>query len=125
MRLRLDEAREMLVLTIPRRMSRRSALQWAERQSTWVDQQLRQLQPAEPLLPGAIIPFEGRDIRLHWDAKLPRSPAIVGDVLQCGGPKESFPARIERFLRRRARQQLSEATAETASKAGVTVRSVS
>lgn len=125
MRLRLDEARELLVLTIPKRMSRRTALQWAERQSTWVAAQLDRLQPGEPFLPGAAIPFEGRDIRLHWDQALPRSPAISGDVLQCGGPLEGFPARIGRFLRSAARQRLSQATEEAARKAGVAVQSVS
>ena len=125
MRLRLDEARELLLLTIPRRMSRRSALQWAERQSAWVVEQLRRVQPAEPFHPGAAIPFEGREIRLHWDEALPRTPRIAGDALQCGGPLESFAARIERFLRGEARRRLSQATAETALRAGVDVRSVS
>lgn len=125
MRLRLDEAREVLVLTMPRRMSRRAGLQWAERQSPWVAAQLDRLQPGEPFLPGAAIPFEGRDVRLHWDEVLPRSPAVSGDVLRCGGPQESFPARIERFLRTTARQRLSQITAEVAQKAGVTIRSVS
>ena len=125
MRLRLDEARETLVLTIPRRMGRRQALQWAEQQSRWVASQLERLRPAEPFHPGATIPFEGLDVRLNWDEELPRSPALAGDVLQCGGPVESFGARVERFLRSEARARLSLATAEMAQKAGVTVRSVS
>ncbi|HYC96301.1 MAG TPA: YgjP-like metallopeptidase domain-containing protein, partial [Sphingomicrobium sp.] len=90
MRLRLDEARELLVLTIPGRVSRRAALQWVEGQSRWVESQLGRIQPAEPFRPGEAIPFEGRELRLHWDEKLPRSPVIAGDVLQCGGPAEAF-----------------------------------
>src|SRR5687767_11726841 len=77
MRLRLDEVRELLVLTIPRRVSRRAALQWAQGQSPWVEAQLRRVQPGEPFVPGLVIPFEGRDVRLAWDEALPRSPAIV------------------------------------------------
>ncbi len=125
MRLRLDEARELLVLTIPRRVSRRAALQWVEGQSRWVESQLGRIQPGEPFRPGEAIPFEGRELRLHWDEKLPRSPVIAGDVLQCGGPAEVFAARIERFLRSEARGQLSRATMEMAEKAGVIVNAVS
>ena len=125
MRLRLDEARELLVLTIPRGMSHRTAIQWAERQSEWVDAQLARVQPGEPFRPGATIPFEGRDILLYWDEKLSRTPKFAGSMLQCGGPFESFASRIERFLRSEARQRLSEATSETARQAGVAVRSVS
>ncbi len=124
MRLRLDEARELLVLTIPRRMSRKAALQWAQGQSRWVDAQLGRIQPGEPFQPGSVIPFGGREIRLHWEEHLPRSPVFVGDELRCGGPVQAFSARIERFLRNEARQQLSEATMEMARKAGVTVSAV-
>ena len=124
-RLRLDEVRERLVLTVPRRMSRRAALEWAQGQSQWVEAQLVRIQPGEPFRPDAIIPFEGRDIRLHWDERLPRSPVLAGDVLRCGGPAESFAARIERFLRSEARHRLAAATAELARHADVTVSGVS
>ena len=125
MRLRLDEARELLVLTVPRRMSRRAALQWAQGQSPWVEAQLRRIEPGEPFRPGSVIPFQGRDMRLAWDEKFLRTPAFTGDVLQCGGPAEAFSARIERFLRTEARRRLSDVTAEVAGKAGVTVSAVS
>ena len=125
MRLRLDEARELLVLTIPRRAGRGAALKWAQGQSQWVEAQLSRVRPREPFRPAAIIPFEGREIQLAWEAGIPRSPAIVGDVLQCGGPVESFAARIERYLRGEARRRLSETTAELAGLASVTVSGIS
>ena len=124
MRLRLDEARERLTLSYPRRMSRRVALEWAQRQSDWVEAQLAELRPGEPFHPGATIPFEGRAIRLHWDERLPRTPRLAGDRMSCGGPNEAFAARIERFLRSQARVRLSEETADIARRAGVSVRSV-
>ena len=124
MRLRLDEARERLTLTYPRRMSRRAALEWAERQAEWVETQLARLQPGEPFHPGATIPFEGRTIRLHWEERLPRTPRLAGERLSCGGPSDAFATRIERFLRSQARLRLSEETADAARRAGVSVRSV-
>jgi predicted metal-dependent hydrolase len=123
-RLRLDEARERLLLTFPRRMSRRTALDWARGQGDWVERQLAMVQPGEPFAPGATIPFEGRDIRLEWNSQLPRAPQLEDGMLRCGGPEEGFAGRVERYLRAEARRRLSEVTAEMAAKACVTVKSV-
>ena len=124
MRLRLDEGRERLILTIPRRMSRRTALEWAQGQRAWVDAQLARLRPGEPFAQGAEIPFEGRTILLRWQPELPRMPRLSGDILSCGGPADAFAGRIERYLRCEARLRLSDATVEVARRAGVEVRSV-
>ena len=124
MRLRLDEARERLTLTYPRRMSRRAALEWTGRQADWVEAQLAKLLPGEPICSGAAIPFEGREVRLQWEAHLPRTPRLEGDRLGCGGPEEAFAPRIERYLRGLARARLSAETADVAARAGVSVRSV-
>jgi predicted metal-dependent hydrolase len=125
MRLRLDEARQRLILSLPVRASRKAAVAWAARQGAWVDRQLARIEPAESFLPGTAIPFEGRSIRLHWDAALPRKPCLVDDRLRCGGPAEAFAARIEGYLRAQARDRLSQITSELALEAGVSVRSVS
>ncbi len=124
LRLRLDEARGRLTLTYPRRMSRRSALEWAQKQSDWVEAQLARIEPGEPFEPGATILFEGREIRLYWDEALPRTPGIGGDRLSCGGPQAGFAGRVERFLRAEARARLSIGTDTAAERAGVSVRSV-
>lgn len=124
LRLRLDEARERLVLSFPRRMSHRKVLLWAQGQCEWVDRQLAQVRPAEPFAHGTAIPFEGRDIRLHWQEQLRRTPTLANGVLCCGGPEAAFAGRIERFLRAEARRRLSAETAEMARRAGVTVKSV-
>ncbi|MCL6698815.1 M48 family metallopeptidase [Sphingomonas sp. NSE70-1] len=124
-RLRLDEGRSRLLLTYPRKMSRRAALDWASKQSDWVDAQLTKIQPAEPFIPGVTIAVEGTPVRLHWDATLPRTPRLADGVLSCGGPADSFAGRIERFLRDLARSRLSDASADAARRAGVSIRSVS
>lgn len=125
MRLRLDEGRGLLTLTYPRRMSRRTALDWAAKQRDWVENQLARIEPGEPFEPGAMVLFEGRAVNLHWNERLPRKPQLLGDILQCGGPRSAFAGRIERFLRARARARLSEETSRIAARAGVTVVSVS
>lgn len=124
LRLRLDERRGVLKLTCPARMSRRAALAWAAEQHEWVEAQLALVQPGRPLVPGATIPLEGREILLEWREGATRTPRLDGNVLSCGGPEEGFGRRIELFLKRRALATLSAETAEYAEAAGATVRSV-
>ena len=124
LRLRLDEKRGVLKLTGPLRMNRKAALDWAAEQREWVEAQVGAMLPPEPFLPGSIIPLEGRDIQLKWDASAPRTPKLDGDRLTCGGPQDGFPRRIEAFLKRRALDTLSGETAEIALRAGVTLRAV-
>ena len=124
LRLRVDEARGLLTLTCPRRVSRRAALDWAQRQAQWVEQQLAKLAPATPFVPGEVIMVEGRSVTVAWREAWPRTPTLVADVLRCGGPEIGLAARIELHLRKQARERLSRQTALTAARAGVTVRSV-
>jgi predicted metal-dependent hydrolase len=125
LRLRLDERRMVLKLTCPSRMSRSTALAWAAEQRPWVESQLRAMEPGHPFAPSALIPLEGREVELEWSQNLPRTPALAGDTLSCGGPLEGFAARIERFLKRRALTILAAETAEFAKLARVEVRAVS
>lgn len=125
LKLRLDEHAGHLVLTCPPRSSHRAALDWVASQRPWVDARLAEAQPAIPLVPGAVIPIEGKDVRLEWVEGGARLPHLAGGVLACGGPHESFAGRIARWLRRRARDLLSADTARAAGKAGVGVSRVS
>lgn len=124
-RLRINERRGRLVLTHPRRMSRKTALDWARKQSDWADLQVSQIRPSQPLTSGTTIPLRGCDIRLLWKEGASRTPFIENDALIAGGPPDSFGGRMERYLKAMAREELSRATAEIAALAHVTVRSVS
>ena len=106
LRLALDEPRGLLRLTVPRRISRRAALDWARQQSAWVEAQLARIEPAEPLVAGATIPFDGGDLLLHWDPGAPRGPRHADSIVTCGGPAERFGDRISRWLRDQARLRL-------------------
>jgi predicted metal-dependent hydrolase len=119
LKLRFDEATGKLKLTCPWRTSRRTALAWAIDQREWIEAQLARAQPPEPLVPGAVIPLEGRDILIVWQESWPRSPALVGDQLRCGGPRAAVPSRVENFLKRRARDVMSRDIAQFAAQAGV------
>ena len=119
MRLRLDEKRNVLKLTCPARTSRRAALDWAATNRGWVEAQMASLLPPRPFVPGARIPLEGVEVQLEWSEEAPRAPILVDGVLRCGGPRESFAARIERFLKSRARAVLSVETSSLAAQLGM------
>ena len=124
LRLRFDEASGKLKLTCPARTSHRAALAWALDQRDWVEKQVARAAPPEPFAPDAIIPIEGRNVRISWSPEFPRLPALVGDELRCGGPLEALPRRVTAFLKSLALQRMSDDAAEFAAKAGVAVRSV-
>jgi predicted metal-dependent hydrolase len=124
LRLRFDESAGMLKLTCPWRTSRRTALAWALDQRDWIEAQVARAEPAEPLLPGAIIPLEGRETKIVWRADWPRTPELHGDELRCGGPEAAVERRVEAFLKRHARITMSRDIAEFASLAGIAPRSV-
>jgi predicted metal-dependent hydrolase len=125
MKLRVDEAGELLTLTLPPRSSRKAALDWAATQRDWVEARLAEAQPSVPLEPDARIPIEGVDTLLVWIDGAPRTIVLADGCLRCGGPREGYARRIETWLRARARDLLSAETAEIARRAGVGVRRVS
>ena len=125
MKLRFDGKAGGLILTVPPRTSRRTALAWAAGQEGWVFTQLARQPGRTPLEPGAIIPLEGTEVRLEWIEGAPRTVVRRDETLSCGGPLESFGSRIEAWLKRHARDTLSADTAEIAATAGVIIRAVS
>lgn len=125
MRLRYDERDRLLRLTHPPRVEAGDALAWAALHKSWVAGQIDRALPAEPLVPGATIPVEGRPVQLCWSAQAPRLPALAGERIVCGGPEAGFARRVERFLRALALEMLSRETEQIAAGAGLQASSVS
>jgi predicted metal-dependent hydrolase len=72
-----------------------------------------------------LIPIEGRETRIVWDERLPRTPVLVADELCCGGPESGLARRIESFLRGLALERMSVEVAEYSAAAGVSASGVS
>lgn len=125
LRLRFDEASGTLKLTCPWRTSRRSALAWALDQRDWIESQLARAGAAEPFADGAVIPVEGRDVRIIWSTGAPRTPQLLGDELRVGGPIEGLSGRVERLLKAHALRIMSAEVAEFAALADVMASNVS
>lgn len=119
MRLRVDRRSGAVVLTIPKRASRRKALEWAAGHRHWVEAQLARIQPATGLCDGAELPLYGMPHRVRWSESASRVPRLEGDMLIVGGPIDNIEARLLRWLRRHAADILSRETREFGAKAGV------
>lgn len=124
MRLRVDRRTGEVVLTIPRRASRRQALAWADGHRDWIEARLAEVAPATPLVPDGIVPLYDRPHRIDWSPDRPRTPKREEGRLVAGGPAEGLEARLLRWLRRHALEILTAETAEFAAKAGVEVSRV-
>jgi predicted metal-dependent hydrolase len=121
MRLRVDRRTGEVVLTIPRRASRRKALAWADGHRDWIEARLAEVAPPLPLAPGTELALYGRPHRIDWSPERPRTPRLEEGRLVAGGPLEGLEARLLRWLRRHALDTLAAETAEFAAKAGVAV----
>lgn len=121
LRLSIDMKSRALILTIPKRTSRRSALAWAEGHREWAKHALAALPERVPIVPGSLVPLHGVPHRIDWEPARPRRIEIGEDRLVAGGPIEGLENRVIRWLRAHALDILGRETAEFAHLAGVTV----
>ena len=124
MRLRIDTRTGGVLLTVPRRVSTRRALEWAEGQRTWIEAQLAEVPPQVPLVAGGMVPFRGVQHRIDWEEGRSRTVRVEEDRLVVGGPLEGLERRLIRWLRQEALKLLSEETREFSASAGVKVTRV-
>jgi predicted metal-dependent hydrolase len=111
-------------LTLPPRASLDRALAWARGQQEWLAAQQARTPEPRPFLPGQTVPVAGDPLTIDWRADAARTPRRDGERLILGGLPESFPRRVEAWLRRTALSLLEADTAFYAERAGVTVASI-
>lgn len=124
MRLRVDPRTGSVSLTVPRGVSRRKALAWAEGKREWVEAVLADVPPPAALGPGDTIPLYDIPHIIDWAPDRARAARLEEDRLVLGGPREGVEARITRWLKAHAQMLLEQETREFAAKAEVTVSRV-
>ncbi|MGD9811550.1 MAG: M48 family metallopeptidase [Sphingobium sp.] len=123
-RLRYDASAGLLRLSMPARGRVRPALEWAGSQAAWVARQLAAAPERVVMRPGILLPVEGVDREICWEAARPRMPVLDGDRIMLGGPEESVPARISRWLKRHSLEMLRRETLEIAASEDLAVTGV-
>lgn len=121
MRLTVDPRDGAVTLVLPMRAAMKPALAWVSGKRGWIEATLAELPRPSALGPGAMVPFEGRDYRIDWQATAPRRVTIDGDRLLVGGPAELLGGRLLRWLRAEALARLEPETRDFAERACVEV----
>jgi len=124
MRLAVNPGTGTFRLTIPKRVSLRSAVDWAREQREWVGTQARAMPQPQSIRSGMLIPVGDDRLTLVWAAHHRRVPRRDAMQLCVGGVESDIAAPVLRWLKREALRVLTEDTAAIAARAGATVRRV-
>ena len=106
--LRLAPDGNAIRVSMPRWGSAAEALAFARSRTDWLAAQIARVPVAAPIAPGATVAFRGADLTIDWQAKAGRKPMVAGDILVIGGPAESLPARIGRWLESEALRLITD-----------------
>jgi predicted metal-dependent hydrolase len=124
MRLSVDPRTRSVLLTVPRRISRRRALAWASEHRQWIEKALADIPPSRAFAPGESVPVYGEPYEIDWDAARPRKIRLENGRLLCGGPLDGLDRRILRWLKAEALALLTLETRDFAEKAGARLAGV-
>lgn len=119
LRLKVDSRSRSLLLTVPRRVSQRSALAWAAGHRDWAERALAAIPVGDAIGPGSVIPFQGEAHVLDWDPSRPRRIVVEHGRLVAGGPVEGLQGRVVRWLKSQSLALLDMETREFSARAGV------
>ena len=125
MRLRFDGVAGRALLTIPPRLPLRTALAWAREQSGWVAAQRGRAASVVQLGDGVALPVEGAVHRIVATGQPGRTVRREQGRLIVGGPADLAGGRVLRWLKLRAREQLTEETQALARAHGLPLGAVS
>jgi predicted metal-dependent hydrolase len=125
LRMRFDAVKGEARLTMPPRAALKSALAWAAEQSEWIERQCLRMAETVRIEDGAIIPVEGRPVRLVATGTPGRQIALEEEVMIVGGPVAHAGSRALRWLKARAKETLAAETRELAERHGLPLATVS
>ena len=96
--LRVDVARRRIVLTAPLRMSRGTAIGFAQQQSGWIATRLERLPARRPFVDGAEVPLFGTPHRVRHRPELRGTVWVEDGEIHVAGRAEHLPRRLRDWL---------------------------
>lgn len=111
--LRLDRSRREVVATAPSLRRLAEAAAFARDRIDWISARLAELPAPQPLIPGAELTVMGQTVRLAYAPGRARWLTATGeapDEITAQGEGEGFSRAVQRLLRRRALEGLSDLT---------------
>ena len=122
--LSVDVATGALNLSVPRRVSRAAAIDFAKSKSGWILARLATMPPRIAFVNGATIPFLGRTLRLRHASELRGLAERQGDELRIGGDVAFLSRRTTDWLKREAKREFWERSQAKAERIGRSLREV-
>lgn len=105
-----------VTLSVPRGMSEADALAFAQSRADWLRAQLARQAGCVEVAPGCDLPLEGRLLRITPGTG--RAVRLAEDAIHVPGPDARVAARLEGWLKARARDRLVEASDRYAARLG-------
>lgn len=94
-------------ITLPRWCRSQDAVAFAHARAAWLEAQLAKVPaPVDPLARGTIR-YRGQELAIDWSPDAPRRPAIDRQTLLVGGPRETLPKRLARWLESEAQRLMA------------------
>jgi predicted metal-dependent hydrolase len=106
-------------MTVPTWAPTREALDFARSRADWLEAQLGKLPAPTLLAPGAVLRWRGGERVLHHSPDAPRRVKLTETAIHLGGPGESLPTRLRRWMQGEARALFAADLADYAPAAGV------
>ena len=117
--LRFDRSGEGLIVTLPRRVSKERALEFARSHTDWVREKLKEKPARIAFAPGSLIPYLGAQIRITHVPGKRMAGKLEDGCLHIGGMAEHVARRTRDWLKAQARDRLTAASLEYATRMGV------
>ena len=95
-------------VTLPRWCRTSDALVFARARADWLERQLAAVPQSKPPAPGGELRYRGAGLLIAWHHAHRRTPRLEDQSLLVGGPEESLPARLQRWLESEARRLLAD-----------------
>jgi hypothetical protein len=105
--LRIDDTTGSVVLTLPRRVALSEGLAFADEKQRWIERRLDSLPPHVAFEADAHIPVLGRKRRVIWSSGPPRAVLLDEEVIRVGGERGLVAKRLEAWLKRHAREEIT------------------
>ena len=109
---------DRVLITVPSRTAFDEGVRAAEHHAEWIARRLDAASPRIPFADGTAIPFLGRDHTIRHRPKGPVDVDIVDGEIVVAGPAGLIPRRIDRWLRQRARGEISARVADKTARLG-------
>jgi predicted metal-dependent hydrolase len=119
--LRLTPDGQAVRLSMPDWVPMHEALAFATSRSDWLAEQIARLPEAAPPGPAGSIAYRGETLQVAWAPDLPRQPRADQGEIRLGGPQDSVPRRLARWLESEARRLIAEDLAHYCQRAGKAV----